>query len=171
MKRNMRRKVLVIPFVKLTKHKSKSKKSRTDKGNIRLLVAKDQDSGDWTFFSGTCEPYEHPIRCALRELYEETRGVVRLQGLPRNTRRIRLHCGRDTRVDIFFVPLEVSCQRGLDDIIKSFNRRSGGFPEEFFENERIAFETLAQFKRHRHVWAYIRDIMGHWEFQKAIGDL
>lgn len=47
----------------------------------RFLTVRDYRSKDWIFVTGGCRRREifSPIRCALRELEEETRGVVSLK--------------------------------------------------------------------------------------------
>lgn len=160
----MKRKVLVIPFVfRLGQHTKP-----------RFLVAKDRKSGDWTFLSGTCEPYEAPIRCALRELYEETRGCLRLHRLPRGTFHARMYEDDNTkRIDVYFIPLqeERKSPYDMESLLRSFTKRTGTFPPEFFENERIAFQTMAQFRRRRNVWSYIRRIMNRAAFDRAVKQL
>src|SRR6056300_219369 len=47
----------------------------------RFLTVRDKRFKDWIFVTGGCRRREifNPIRCALRELEEETRGVVSLK--------------------------------------------------------------------------------------------
>ena len=47
----------------------------------KFLTVRDYRSKDWIFVTGGCRRREifSPIRCALRELEEETRGVVSLK--------------------------------------------------------------------------------------------
>lgn len=151
----MKRKVLVVPYVPA---------SATRK--TRFLVAQDRATGDWTFISGTCEAYEAPIRCALRELYEETKGLMRLTQLPRNTRHFRFH-EDDKRVDVYFIPLAYSPSR-MAHVVRAFDRRRGEFPREFFENAKIRFETIAQFCRHKNVWCFIRRVIQLPQFRHVL---
>ena len=46
----------------------------------RYCLVRDRRFRDWTFVTGGCRKreIENPIRCALRELCEETRGAIRL---------------------------------------------------------------------------------------------
>ena len=50
-------------------------------GKPRFLTVRDTRFKDWIFVTGGCRRREilNPIRCALRELEEETRGVVSLK--------------------------------------------------------------------------------------------
>ena len=47
----------------------------------RFLTVRDRRFKDWIFVTGGCRRREiyDPLRCALRELEEETRGVVSLK--------------------------------------------------------------------------------------------
>ena len=47
----------------------------------RFLTVRDRRFKDWIFVTGGCRRREifNPLRCALRELEEETRGVVALK--------------------------------------------------------------------------------------------
>ena len=50
-------------------------------GKPRFLTVRDWRFKDWIFVTGGCRRREiyNPLRCALRELEEETRGVVSLK--------------------------------------------------------------------------------------------
>ena len=50
-------------------------------GKARFLTVRDRRFKDWIFVTGGCRRREifNPLRCALRELEEETRGVVSLK--------------------------------------------------------------------------------------------
>ena len=52
----------------------------TDRGPIFLTV-RDRRFKDWIFIAGGCRKREisNPLRCALRELEEETRGIINLK--------------------------------------------------------------------------------------------
>ena len=55
-------------------------------GKPRFLVVRDKRHKDWTFVTGGCRKREifNPIRCALRELEEETRGILNLTNINYN---------------------------------------------------------------------------------------
>jgi 8-oxo-dGTP pyrophosphatase MutT (NUDIX family) len=50
-------------------------------GKPKFLTVRDRRFKDWIFVTGGCRRREifNPLRCALRELEEETRGVVSLK--------------------------------------------------------------------------------------------
>ena len=150
----IRRKVLIVPVVRCRCRKT------------RFLVAKDRASGEWTLLSGTCEPYEHPVRCALRELYEETKGLVRLRRPPKRTRHYRFR-EKNKRVDVYFVPLRM-CRSQMKQIEQLFALDEKHQTPEFLENETIRFQTWQQFVNRRPIWSYILRVMKDQMFQNAI---
>lgn len=48
-------------------------------GKFYVVVVKDKVFNEWTFVTGSCDKNESITDCALRELYEETRGILNLQ--------------------------------------------------------------------------------------------
>lgn len=160
----MKRKVIIIPFV-----------YPTERYNARLLVAKDRASGDWTFFSGTCEPFEVPIRCALRELYEETMGLIRWNRLPPSTRHFRF-TETDRRIDVYFIPLSnYSSYRQQKALEQAFDDRTSScrdnVPREFLENEKIRFLTFKQFQRKTPIWSFILRLMCRPQFTQIMNKI
>ena len=91
----MERKVLLIPYIR-----------GIGGCRTRFVVVQHAASSDWTFISGTCEPNERPIACALRELAEETLGWVQIGRMPKNTRHVRIVLGEERkRIDVYFIPV------------------------------------------------------------------
>jgi 8-oxo-dGTP pyrophosphatase MutT (NUDIX family) len=50
-------------------------------GVQHFLIVHDRRYREWTFVTGGCRRREvyNPLRCALRELEEETRGLIKLK--------------------------------------------------------------------------------------------
>ena len=65
MKTEERHKCVVIPIV------------HSEKGPIKILTVRDKRFKEWTFITGGCRKREipDPLKCAMRELEEETRGT------------------------------------------------------------------------------------------------
>ena len=62
-----------------TRHKSITVVLSFEGGVPRFLVVLDRRHHDWTFVTGGCQnkkEISHPLLCALRELKEETKGIV-----------------------------------------------------------------------------------------------
>ena len=55
--------------------------SFTDDKPYKFLTVRDRRYGEWTFVTGGCRKSEisNPLKCALRELEEETRGTVNIK--------------------------------------------------------------------------------------------
>lgn len=151
----MKRKILAIPYIR--------RKGRA----TRFLVAQDAATFEWTFVSGTCEKGERPDRCVLREMKEETKGLITLRKIPSYTKRFRLHL-HDKRVDVFFIPLRLS-NRKVAEIPRIFqNVDVSHLPKTYSENVQIRFESLPQFQRRKNIWSYIWDVMSAAPIKKYI---
>lgn len=61
-----RRKIVAIPTMKT-------------KNDILVLLVKDKENEEWTFVTGGAKPNESFEKCALRELYEETKCTLDLR--------------------------------------------------------------------------------------------
>lgn len=147
------RKILAVLYVLL---RSQGKKPR-------FLVVKDSAEHDWTFISGTCEPREPYSKCAVREIWEETRGLVNLSSLPKRTRSFPTTY-KNRNVRVMFIPLRLT----EDEMA----RMTADFPEiethgrpELEENTSLRFETMGQFMRRKHVWDFVKDLCRTEVFQ------
>lgn len=140
----LQRKVLAIPYIV-----RRGKKTR-------FLVVQDAESQEWTFISGTCEPNERPRVCVVRELYEETKGLISLRGLPKRTRVFRIILN-NKRIDVFFIPLRIT-EEQMKTLPAEFLQIETHI-HEYEENSQIRFETLAMFQRRKNIWPLIWDVM------------
>ena len=77
-------------------------------------MVRDAEEGDWTFISGTCEHGETYQKCAIREIYEETKGLISIKSLPKRTKRFQTMY-QDKRVDVMFIPLRLTERRYEDN--------------------------------------------------------
>lgn len=69
MKKHEKHKAIAIPV------------SLSDDKILRFLTVRDRRFREWTFVTGGCRKTEitNPLRCALRELEEETRGTINIK--------------------------------------------------------------------------------------------
>ena len=127
----------------------------------RLLVVRDKRHGDWTFVTGGCKQREldTPILAAVRELEEETRGVVVLTECIYSYYSFKYR-KKDTEESTYHVyvvdmPVTRTQQR---DMISEFNHRmkTQQMKRAFEENDGIAWLTLPEM-RTRKVWSLIRN--------------
>ncbi len=142
----LRRKILAILYVSLRKFGKKP----------RFLVVRDAAEGDWSFISGTCEHGETYDRCAIREIAEETRGLVSMKSLPKRTKRFQT-IYQDKRVDVLFIPLRLTEER-MRMMVELFPEIETHGRPELEENTDIRFETIGQFVRRKNIWSFVRDL-------------
>lgn len=183
MKKEERHKILAVP---VTFHDDKPK----------FLTVRDRRFKEWLFISGGCRKREvlNPIRCALRELEEETRGIINLKtGLytsyvfettDRSPEELKIDREEGVNVTlvyhvfIFFVNINQTEQQ---NIIKQFNKRKSEtdllkiaklpFRRTYDENDYLSFDTLESFSYKRR-WDMIVDkVVNNPDFYEALNSL
>ena len=183
MKNEERHKVLAIP-VTFTDDKPK------------FLTVRDRRFKEWLFISGGCRKREvsSPIRCALRELEEETRGVVniksgiytsfifetteRSQEELENDRKDGIHVTIVYHVFIFFIKINTIEQQ---DLIKKFNKEKAiveirkreklPFRRTYDENDFMSFDTLESFNRKNRWDLIVKKVIDNPDFYSALNSL
>jgi 8-oxo-dGTP pyrophosphatase MutT (NUDIX family) len=149
-------------------------------GHPKFLTVRDRRFKDWIFVAGGCRKREinNPLRCALRELEEETRGVISLKEGEYTTYTFRAYNRTDEElrddqqkgiqvvsvyhVFIFFVDMT---QNERDDTIQKFNTekakmdamklRHMPIKRTYDENDMMLWETLEEFSQ-RKQWDIIK---------------
>jgi hypothetical protein len=183
MKKEDRHKVLAIP-VTFTEDKP------------RFLTVRDRRFKEWLFISGGCRKREvlNPIRCALRELEEETRGVVNVKsGLYtefsfETSERSPEELEDDRKegvvvtivyhVFIFFMKINTHEQQ---DIVRRFNyekakveiRKRDKLPikRTYDENDFMSFDTLDIFNRKNRWDLIVNKVINNPDFYAALNSL
>lgn len=145
----------------------------------RFLTVRDRRHRDWIFITGGCRKREtsNPLRCALRELEEETRGVIQLkQGqyshftFIHNTRTPEEEEeDRRENLDVIIIYnvyiIEYNVTRDVQhNIIEEFNKRKihtenrkklkMHVRRSYDENDMISFDTLEEFTK-KQQWTVI----------------
>lgn len=162
-------------------------------GKPRFLTARDRRFKEWIFVTGGCRKREifNPIKCALRELYEETRGVINLKKgqystfkfYSKNRTPEELEKDKKEGVEItsvyhvfiidFNIPKNVQqtiIRRFNLEKLKTDERRKKRLPikRTFDENDFISFDTLEEFNRRRQ-WSFIvNNVLKNPEFQFSL---
>ena len=183
MKNEERHKVLAIP-VTFTDDKPK------------FLTVRDRRFREWLFISGGCRKREviNPIRCALRELEEETRGIVNIKsGLytsfifqtnERSPEELKADAEEGIcvtlvyHVFIFFVKIN---QNEQIYIVRKFNdekakveiRKREKLPikRTYDENDFLSFDTLESFQK-KNTWdLIIKKVIENPDFYQALNSL
>ena len=146
------RKILAVIYVSLRKYEKKP----------RFLIVKDAVEKEWTFISGTCEENERTNKCAIREIREETRGLVSLKTLPKRT-KIFQTVYENKRVDVMFIPIRRTEEQMKQMEIDFYEIPTNDRPE-LEENTDLRFETLGQFMKRIHVWEFVKDLCNTEQF-------
>ncbi|NBS67824.1 NUDIX domain-containing protein [bacterium] len=135
-----------------------------------FLLVHDRRYKEWTFVTGGCRKREvyNPIRCAVRELEEETRGILNLKkGTYSYFKFQTLQREFDTAGDefmavyhvyIIYVPLSLEDQRNLvtrfEEEKRKMDLKQMCFRKQYDENDLMDFDTLDGIKR-RKIWPMI----------------
>ena len=150
----------------------------------KFLTVRDRRFKDWIFVTGGCRRREipNPIRCALRELEEETRGVVSLKKGEYSDFKfiVKESPGVDLEynVFIFFVNYSKSEQA---ELIKKFNDekqktnlkkiQKQSFKRTYDENDFMTFETLHEFSSKKQWDRIYKNILSNPEFYACVQTL
>ena len=155
-----RHKAIIIPVIK------------SDDGENKFLTVKDSRHQEWIFVTGGCKKSEvdYPLKCGLRELEEETRGVINIKAgefsefqfesnvrSPEETRKDRLEGVIVTLVyHVYIINLNLS-QEQQTRVIQEFhvnkarmelNKINGvHIKKAYDENDDISFDTLEEFNK------------------------
>jgi hypothetical protein len=162
-------------------------------GKMRFLTVRDRRFKEWIFVTGGCRKREifNPIKCALRELEEETRGVVNLKKgqystfkfYSKNRTPEELEKDRRDGIDvtlvyhvyvfIFNVPEHIQhtiVKRFYEEKDKTENRKNNKLPikRTYDENDFISFDTLEEFNKKRRWVLIINNIVNNPKFYGAL---
>jgi hypothetical protein len=150
-------------------------------GKPRFLTVRDYRFKDWIFVTGGCRRREifNPLRCALRELEEETRGVVSLKN--GEYTEFKFTVKESSMVDleynvfIFFVDYPRSVQHAqvkkfyeekhktnLKKILKQPIRKT------YDENDYMSYDTLDEFNTRKRWKLIIDNVINNPQFYACI---
>jgi len=137
----IRNKVLVIPYTTLAD------------GSFEFLMVQDRKTTEWGFISGGMKRNEQPEQAAIREVYEETSGVLNTD-------------------DLVYVTSFVSMYRPVE--LKEVDRRNGervksvihlfmlGFDKTtlkpFYPNKEVTDLRVAKYDDFTNVWSFCDDV-------------
>jgi 8-oxo-dGTP pyrophosphatase MutT (NUDIX family) len=152
-----------------------------------FLVVHDRRYKEWTFVTGGCRRREvyNPLRCAVRELEEETRGTINLKRgtytyfkFSTNTPEPRdIEDGVDVlntyHAYIFEVPLNPLEQRNIvkrfKDEKEKMETNQMAFRKNYDENDDCQFDTLEGISSRRNLWPMIRaHVIRNPDFHQAL---
>jgi len=147
----------------------------------KFLTVRDRRFKDWIFVNGGCRRKEipNPIRCALRELEEETRGVVNLKKGEYTEFKfvVKESPGVDLEYNVFIFFVNYTHQEQID-LVKKFNdekqktnlKKIQKLPikRTFDENDYMNFETLSEFNTKKQWDRIVKNVLQNPEFYACV---
>ena len=147
----------------------------------KFLTVRDRRFKDWIFVTGGCRRKEipNPIRCALRELEEETRGVVNLKKGEYTEFKfvVKESPGVDLEYNVFIFFVNYTQQEQID-LVKKFNdekqktnlKKIQKLPNKrtFDENDYMNFETLSEFNTKKQWDRIVKNVLQNPEFYACV---
>tara|TARA_R110002072_G_scaffold41761_10_gene116810 strand:- start:257 stop:814 length:558 start_codon:yes stop_codon:yes gene_type:complete len=173
-----------------TRHKAIAIPVTFADGRPRFLTVQDARFREWIFVTGGCRKNEivNPLKCALRELEEETRGVVNIRCGEYSTFSFTVH--QKNAVDgseiisiyhvfILFVRYTQQEQgklvrRFYDAKAKTDARKRARLPirKTYDENDMMSFDTLEEYRTRPRKWDIIvKNIICNDEFYTGLNSL
>jgi 8-oxo-dGTP pyrophosphatase MutT (NUDIX family) len=150
----------------------------------KFLTVRDRRYKDWIFVTGGCRRKEifNPLRCALRELEEETRGVVSLKSGEYNEFVFSVKESPQVElvyhVYVFFVSWNKNEQQQLvkrfydekqKTSLKKLNKQP--YKKTYDENDYMSFDTLSEFNAKKN-WDLIeQNVIKNPEFYSCMTSL
>jgi 8-oxo-dGTP pyrophosphatase MutT (NUDIX family) len=147
----------------------------------KFLIVQDKRFKDWIFVTGGCRRREifNPIRCALRELEEETRGVVSLKRGEYTEFKFTVKesptVDLEYNVFIFFVnytrPQQLDMIKKFNDEKQKMNLRKiqkQPIKRTHDENEYMAFESLQELQTRKQWERITKNILENPEFYTCV---
>ena len=150
----------------------------------KFLTVRDRRFKDWIFVTGGCRRREifNPLRCAIRELEEETRGVVSLKNGEYTEFKFTVKesptVDLEYNVFIFFVNYTKSQQQALvrkfyeekqKTHIKKINKQP--IKKSFDENDYMSFDTLEEFNSRKRWSRIVDNVLKNPEFYSCVSSL
>jgi len=147
----------------------------------KFLTVRDRRFKDWIFVTGGCRRKEipNPIRCALRELDEETRGVVNLKKGEYTDFKfvVKESPGVDLEYNVFIFFVNYT-QQEQNDLVKKFNdekqktnlKKIQKLPikRTHDENDFMNFETLSEFNTKKQWDRIVKNVLNNPEFYTCV---
>ena len=150
----------------------------------KFLTVRDRRFKDWIFVTGGCRRREifNPLRCALRELEEETRGVVALKSGEYTTYKFIVKesptVDLEYNVFVFFVDYKKSDQQLL---VKKFYEekqktnlkkiQKQPIKKTFDENDYMSFDTLEELNTRKRWKLIVDNVLKNPEFYACVTSL
>jgi len=145
-----------------------------------FLVVHDRRYKEWTFVTGGCRRREvyNPLRCAVRELEEETRGTINLKKGSYSYFKFNNQDPEDQVTNVYHVYIFDVPMTHIEHkhIVKRFveekekmETRQMAFRKNYDENDQCEFDTLEGISKRTNLWSMIRNkVVQNPEFYHAL---
>jgi hypothetical protein len=144
----------------------------------RFLTVRDRRFKEWIFVTGGCKRREiyNPLKCALRELEEETRGLINIKEgeythysfIVKETSYIELE------YNVFIFHIKMSRSQQFDTIKKfdvekeKMHQRKIPYKKAYDENDLLSFDTLKEFNLKKRWDRIIKNVIQNPSFYECI---
>jgi len=136
-------------------------------GPLKFLLVHDRRYKEWTFVTGGCRRREifNPLRCAIRELEEETRGIINLKKGVYSyfSFSFKDHEGVNNVYHVYVFEMPELTPTAQNHVVRRFNEertkmegRQVPFRKNYDENDSCEFDTLEGITKRRDLWEMIR---------------
>ena len=147
----------------------------------KFLTVRDRRFKDWIFVTGGCRRREipNPLRTALRELEEETRGVVSLKKGEYTSYKftVKESPGVELEYNVFVFFVNYTLQE-QNELIRKFNEekqktnlkkaQTQPIKRTHDENDFMTFETLTEFNTKKQWDRIVKNILNNPEFYACV---
>jgi len=150
----------------------------------KFLTVRDRRFKDWIFVTGGCRRREipNPLRTALRELEEETRGVVSLKKGEYTDYKftVKESPGVELEYNVFVFFVNYTNQEQIE-LVRKFNEekqktnmkklQKQPIKRTHDENDYMSFETLTEFNTKKQWDRIVKNILNNPEFYACVTSL
>jgi hypothetical protein len=150
----------------------------------KFLTVRDRRFKDWIFVTGGCRRREipNPIRTALRELEEETRGVVSLKKGEYTDYKftVKESPGVELEYNVFVLFVNYTNQEQIE-LVRKFNEekqktimkklQKQPIKRTHDENDFMSFETLTEFNTKKQWDRIVKNVLNNPEFYACVTSL
>jgi 8-oxo-dGTP pyrophosphatase MutT (NUDIX family) len=159
-------------------HKAMAIPFTVEDGEFKFLIVKDKRFKEWTFVTGGCRKREifNPIRCALRELEEETRGIINLKKGTYNYFKFttRFEPLEESIYHVYLLPVKMTKDdmyrivQKFDDEKAKMDSNQVSFRKNYDENDYLDFTSLSELKT-MNIWKLVDEkIINNPDFYSAL---
>ena len=168
-----RYKAIAIPYLKIN-------------GTLYFLMVHDRRFKEWTFVTGGCRRNEivNPLKCALRELEEETRGIIKITSGFYTHYRFRVHDSKESPpvtniYSVYLMEYPLMTLQNQSWYVEMFNKQKHlmdsdliKFRKHYDENDFLQFKSLEDIRNIPNLWPMIRtEVIQNKKFHSALYSL